>query len=185
MFRTKGRASVPLSAEMVRPLVEADLELLKVERGIKPQPLKRLSQRHHALARSLASGIGPGEAAMMVGIAGSSVSILLGDPSFQDLLKFYSEEKDRQYADMHARLAGLSEDAAELLQQRLEEKPDEVSTGQLMQIVQLGADRTGHGPATKNTNVNINIGMADKLEAARKRVAERQGLIIEGEVSNG
>lgn len=180
--RTRGRAPSVVQAEMVRELVPADLALLRVEKGSKPTPLKRLSERHHSLARALAAGMSPGHAAISCGYDISRVSILQSDPAFRELMNFYREAKDAEYVQMHEALAGLSLDAAQELRERLEESPADITVNQLVEITKMGADRTGHGPQSSQTNVNVNIDMAARLEAARKRVAERQQT-IEGEVN--
>lgn len=183
-FRVKGRAAVPLVASVVRSIGEADLSALTVEKGSKAPALKRLAERHHALARCLASGMSQGDAAVTCGYSSSRVSILLDDPTFQNLLAFYREDTQRAYLDLHQRLAGIASDAAELLSDQLETdlatEPGErkVSIGQLVEIVKTGADRTGHGP--QSTQLNVNVGIAARLEAARKRVAARDKM-IEGE----
>lgn len=183
-FRTRGRAALPLNAAVVRPLAEADLAALAVEKGSKAPALKRIAERHHALARCLASGMSQGDAAVTCGYSASRVSILLDDPAFCELLAFYRDDTQRAYLDLHARLAGISSDAAALLADKLEADMEvgveerKVSVGQLVEIVKTGADRTGHGPQA--TSLNINVDLAKKLEAARKRVAAR-GAIIEGE----
>lgn len=147
--------------------------LMEGEKGSTASPLKRLSDRHHALARALASGMKAGHAGLTVGYTASRVSILQADPAFKELLNFYREDTEANYRDLHERLGGLAYDAAEELAQRLEDDPDAVSVGQLMEITKLGADRTGFGPQSSNTQVNINVDLATKLEAARKRVKER------------
>ena len=179
LFRTRGRASAALTAVAVRALQVDDLVLLQGEKGSRAPPLKRLAERHHALARCLASGMSPGDAAVTCGYDQSRVSILQADPAFRELLTFYRDDVNRSYRDMHERLAGLSLDATALLQEQLEAdlsaEPDErkLSAGQLMELTKLGADRTGFGPQTSSTNLNINVDMAARLEAARKRVAAR------------
>ncbi len=174
IFRTRGRAAQPVSASIVRELDRADLTLLQDEKGSKAPALKRLSDRHHSLARNLAGGMSPGEAAIMCGYVGSRVSILLDDPAFQELLVFYREDVNAQYRDLHTRLSGLALDAAEELQGRLEDTPEEISVGQLLEITKMGADRTGFGPQSSSFNTNVNVDLAGRLEAARKRVAERK-----------
>lgn len=175
-LRTTGRASRQVSATVVRALDAADLALLGEERGARAAPLKRLSERHHALARCLASGMAPGDAAITCGYVASRVSILQADPAFQELLSFYRQDVDSKYLDMHGVLAGLSLDAAMELRERLEADIDadekKISVGQLMELVKVGADRTGHGP--QSSQLNVNVDMAVRLEAARKRVAQRQ-----------
>lgn len=173
-FRTRGRAARPIIASVVRPLDRADLVLLQEEKGSQASALKRLSERHHALARNLASGMAPGEAGILCGYSNSRVSILQDDPAFKELVEFYRRDVEHQYRDLHTRLSGLALDAAEELAERLEEDASSFSIGQLMETVKMGADRTGFGPQSSSTNVNVNVDLAGRLEAARKRVAARQ-----------
>lgn len=162
----------------VRALDANDLVLLNEEKGSKAPAIKRLAERHHALARCLASGMSPSNSAITCGYSASRVSILQDDPAFRELLEFYREDVNRQYRDMHERLAGLSMDAADELASRLEEEIEaeekKFSVGQLMEVVKLGADRTGFGPHTSSTNLNVNVDLATKLKAARERVAARR-----------
>lgn len=174
IFRTRGRAARPIIATVVRKLDAADLALLGEEKGSEPTALKRLSDRHHALARNLASGMPPGDAAVMSGYVLSRVSILQGDPAFRELVEFYRRDVTFQYRDLHQRLSGLALDAAEELSVRLEDTPGAVSIGQLLEITKMGADRTGHGPQTSQTNVNINVDLAGRLQRARERVEARR-----------
>lgn len=175
-LRTRGRAPKQLTAELVGELAPADLARLGEEKGSEPSALKRLGERHHALARNLASGMSPGEAAVICGYSLSRVSILQDDPTFKELLEFYRRDVNAQYRDLHQRLSGLALDAAEELAERLEESPSDISIGQLLEITKMGADRTGHGPQSQSTNVNITIDAADRLKQARARVAERRAL---------
>ena len=180
VFRTTGRAAQPLDAREVRALDEHDLVLLQDEKGSKPPPIKRLGERHHALARCLASGMSDANAAITCGYDRSRVSILKADPAFTELLEFYRAEVTERYLDMHGVLAGLSVDAAMELRERLEadmQADDKtISIGQLMELTKLGADRTGFGPQSSTQNVNVNIDLAGRLEAARKRVEQRKSL---------
>jgi hypothetical protein len=173
VFRTSGRPAAQLDFAEVGPLSDADIAALQLSRGVQAPPLKRLSQRHHSLARNLAAGMPVGEAAIICGYDISRVSILQGDPTFQELLKFYSLQVDAQYANLHESLSALSVDAAEELRTRLEENPDDLSTGALIDIVKMSADRTGMGPQTKS-EVSVVVGMADRLRLARERVSARQ-----------
>lgn len=179
-LRVRGRATKAVTAEVVRDLDVTDLALLSEERGVKAQPLKRISERHHALARLLAEGVAPGEAAIISGYDPSRVSILQADTAFNELVMFYRADVTRDASDLRKEMYGLSMDAARILSARLEDGGDDFSVGQLMEVVKLGADRTGNGPSSTNTNINLNVNLASRLESARKRVAERQALIIEG-----
>lgn len=165
-----------MSAVQVRELDACDIALLAEEKGSKAPALKRLSERHHALARCLASGMEESDAAITCGYVTSRVSILKADPAFQELLAFYRGAVEAKYLDMHGVLAGLSLDAAMELRERLETdiEADEkkISVTQLMELTKLGADRTGFGPQA--SQVNINVDLAGRLQAARERVALRR-----------
>lgn len=183
IFRTRGRAAKIVSADTERDLTPTDLEALSEEKGSKPSAVKRISDRHHALARNLAGGMTERDAAVICGLSLSRVSILKSDPAFIELLDFYREGVTEVYRDMHEKLSGIASTALDELNERLEESPEKVTTGQLLDIVKMGADRTGHGPQTTATNLNVNVDIATKLEAARKRNASRP-LTIEGDVED-
>ncbi len=176
IFRIQGRASKPLSAVQVRPLDEGDIALLAEEKGSTAPALKRLSERHHALARCLASGMSEADAAITCGYVASRVSILKADPAFKELLAFYAQDVSAKYLDMHGVLAGLSLDAAMELRERLEldmeAEEKKITVGQLMELVKVGADRTGFGP--QSSQLNVNVDLAGRLQAARERVAQRR-----------
>jgi hypothetical protein len=115
-------------------------------------------------------------AAVAVGIQGSTVSILCADPAFKELLAFYRSETDAAYRSLHEELSGISMDAAAEIRKRLEddEMVGKMSLDTLTELVKMGADRTGFGPQSKSTNVNVTVDFGARLEAARKRVAERK-----------
>lgn len=167
--RTSGRASAPVHLFEVRELVESDLHLLDLSRETTTPHIQRLRDSHHALARALASGMRPQEAQIVTGYSASRISILQNDPSFKELVAFYRDNQNAAYANLHDRLSVLSLDATEELADRLRENPDSLSSGMLLDIVKATADRTGYGPATKSTTVNINVDLADRLAAARQR----------------
>jgi len=177
-----GRKPREIAAEVVGELRESDLALLTEERGIKPQAIARLTHRHHSLARSLASGLKACDAAIICGYTESRVSILMKDPTFVELYEFYKRDTDQAYIDMHEQLAGLSQDAIDELRFRLEETPEDFSKAMLLEIITKGADRTGHGPATtSNQNLNLNVNVAERLGAARQRVAAAKVIDVEAE----
>ena len=185
----KGRVShMDLGLEVTAPFrAEVDREIGELD-GLPAAetrtPLKRLRDRHHALARALASGMPHGEAALTVGLTPGTVSALLADPSFKELLTFYRADTARVYRNMHEGLAGVARDAVEIIAERLEEAPEKLTVSQLLEIAKMGADRTGHGPKSSQ-DVNVTIGLADRMAAARDRaVAMRQSRLIEGEVTD-
>ncbi len=138
-----GRPRKPLEAEAVRPLEQADLELAStVERNSQPPAIKRITDRHHALARLLAAGTPEGEAALILGYDNSRVSILKQSPAFQELLDLYRAEVDREFATTLDHMAGLSRDALLELRERIEEEPEKFSNRELLSVVNEMVDRS-------------------------------------------
>lgn len=175
-LRITGQPSKTIFLGPERELGLADLLALEEGRGTKPPTIVRLRERHHALARLLASGMADGEAAIIAGYTVSRVSILRGDPAFQELLDFYRSQVSERYFDMHDKLADLGEAAVDEIARRVDEAPEEITTAGLLEIGKFAADRSGHGPSS-TTQVDVRVGLAEKLEAARQRTLElRAGL---------
>lgn len=158
-----------LAPRVLRVLSEADRALFGAP--LKVSKLKRISDRHHALARLIASGKKPIEAAAMTGYTPQTVSVLKGDPAFAELVAFYREDAEREYVKLHDVIAGLSLDAFLELRRRVEDEVEKLSVNQLMEIAKLSADRSGHGPSSSQ-QINVNVGLADRLDAARKRMID-------------
>lgn len=180
---TPGARKAPLYAEVTRVLEPADLSLLATNRQVQPVQLKKLSERHHTLAKLLASGASEGDAAFAVGYQLSRVSILKNDPAFKELLTHYRDVQDANFAEFGERMAGLAKDAVLELQERLEEEPEKFSNKELMEMMTRMADRTGHGPTHKQ-EVNITGNLSERLAAARERAMRviSDDNLIEGEV---
>jgi hypothetical protein len=179
-LRIGGRSEKALSYSEERELVPEDLQMLSLPRESTAPAIKKLRERHHALAKVLAAGTPPGHAALICNYSPSRISILLSDPSFQELMQLYRDGAKERYFDGHQAMAELHLDAMEELRERLEEKPEEFGNGMLMDLVKLTADRTGLGPSTK-TEVDIKVGLSDRLAEARKRVAAMRDITPEGE----
>lgn len=166
-----------------RLLEEADLKKLERVRGEQAAiPLtKRMTMRHHSLARCVAAGMPNWEACAITGYKPATVSLLKNDPTFNELVAFYRKNIDKEFVDLHRRLAVVSADALDLLHEKIENAPDELSPGQLMEVVKMGADRTGHGPS-QTSNVNVNIDLGERLRNARERSLNKklESPIIEG-----
>lgn len=181
--RTRGRAPKPVNAIQLRELTSADLALLSEEKGSKAPEIKAIRDSHHKLARLLASGCKPAEASLATGYSLSRISILLSTPAFQELLATYREGVQAEFYDFAGKMATLAASAVDELNERLEAQPEDFSTGQLLDVVKTMADRSGFGPSTKSTNVNVNVDLAGRLEAARRRasIGGGDGPLIEGE----
>lgn len=169
-LRLRGRAKKAITAFVDGEVTEEDLASLQVERGVQAPAVKKLRDRHHALARMLAEGVEEGACAIALRYDISRISILKSDPAFRELVAHYRRLVDAEFIGMQQKLASLGMDAADILQERMEENPDEISTPQLMQLMSIAADRTGHGPTSK-TEVNVKVGIAGRLAKARERSA--------------
>ena len=176
--KKRGRPGLDLEILEVGELTVEDLAALTAGGGLKAIPIKKLSERHHGLARSIATGISLTEAAYMHAYTPTRVGMLMRDTSFLELVEHYRTIPDALHADLHERLFGMSIDAADEITRRMEDDANreegvdpKISLGQLREIVVVGADRTGFGPATKSTHLHLHANLAEKLDAARKRVA--------------
>lgn len=168
-LRTTGRAAKAVSAEIERELGLDDVASLLEEKGVQAPQIKEFRERHHALARLIAEGRKPGEAALLCRYSQSRMSVLLADPAFKELVAHYQELVNEKFVDFQEKLAELALDGALILQSRMEDKPEEMSDALLLQIVQVGADRTGHGPSQKVEH-NHKVGLADRLMSANARI---------------
>lgn len=176
-----GRQAKQITASFLRELEPADL-LIPASAVQKAPQVTQLRDRHHALARVLATGTSEGEASVVTGYSLSRISILKADPQFQELVAFYRETALEVVADFRQRMAMVGITATEVLSERLEDSPDEVPTGLLNDIVKTMADRTGHAPAKGPTaQVSIHVDLQDRMERARARLANFQPRTIEHE----
>lgn len=169
-LRTTGRAKKPLSAEIERELGLDDVASLLEEKGVQAPQIVQMRERHHALARFIAEGKRPGEAAILCRYSQSRMSVLLSDPAFLELVAHYRVMVNEKFVDLQEKLAELALDAATILQDRMDDAPQELSDALVLQIIQVGADRTGNGPSQKIEH-NHKIGLADRLTAGKARIA--------------
>lgn len=153
-----GRRALPLSFEVERELTSVDVALLaSTDRGMVPPEPKRLTERHHALARLLAAGTPEGEASLILGYDSSRVSILKGSPAFQDLIAIYRSEVDREFTKVLEHMSGLSKDALMELRERMEESPDKFTNRDLLSITTDMIDRTRGQEESKNAPMRIEL----------------------------
>lgn len=138
-----GRRPMPIEYEIVRPMNEADIALLSQPAAIQANTeLKRITDRHHALAKLLASGTPESEAALIVGYEPARVSTLKNSPAFQELLAFYQKEAKEKFDSVLDHMAGLSRDALLELRTRIEDQPERFSVLDLTRLITELHDRT-------------------------------------------
>lgn len=165
-----GNKTLTFSAP--QELTAEDVERAKAYRGSKPAELSRLRPKHHALAKLLAQGQSLAACSIHTGYNETTISNLQKDPMFINLVRFYQQGLESESREVAGRLVGLNLEALDELEARLEAKPEEFTTAQLMDIIKTMSDRTGHGPSSSSTNVNITANLGDRLAAAKARVVE-------------
>lgn len=184
----RGRRALPAYVEISRELTAADLETLQVERGIKPPTLVTLRESHHSIARAVAQGLSGADISAMTGYSQSRISILKSDPAFAELVEHYRSRLDELQAEavtdnvlkVSAITRDLLEDAHELvLDGKIKSDPDRMESW-----LKTFMDRSGLGPSSKSTSVNINLDIAQKMARGRTR-GDRFTKTIEGTVNDG
>lgn len=166
MSRTDLRGSISIARQETvevigcRELEETDIlsalqHQLPAELGATPH-LRQLRSSHHVIARLLAAGLNPTEVSKRTGYSNSRISVLQNDPAFKELLEFYGNEQSELASNMVERLASLSTDAMDVMQERLEDDPESFTNSQLTEIIKTGADRSDAPPVTKSINLNQN-----------------------------
>jgi hypothetical protein len=156
----------------IRSLAREDLALLAETRP-KTQ-LQSLRDKHHRIARAVASGMSNGEIASVCGISYNRVSILNQDPAFAELVAHYRALVTADWIEAADPvidfLGSVRTKSLAMLEDKLvaaEEQGEFLPTRELVSMAELGLDRTGYGKVNKN--VNINVDFAAQLEAARNR----------------
>lgn len=156
-----------------------DLHLGDKPRLVPASPLVRLRDTHHWLARALASGMRHGEAAAETGYSISRISILLADPTFQNLVAYYRRKYgDADFTDIMEEKAMMRVAYRRTLRQMIDHYEESDEKGELLPMGHIRenfvalADRLGHGKTQTNVNVDAN-GLADRMAAARKEYLQR------------
>lgn len=147
--------------------------------------LTRLRHSHHKLARCLAEGMRVFEASAATGYAAGTICSLKADPTFKALVAHYQEVQVAAFADAAERMATLSADAIEVLQERVATDPDAVSTEVLLKLATAMLDRTGHAPIVKAqvAHVSYNHSELEGLRAQARAgvtVLPARGVALEG-----
>jgi hypothetical protein len=124
--------------EVIRPLkVPDDLPLLENPVPAPKQTLLQIRHTHHQLAQLIAQGTEQTECALITGYAPSYISVLKGDPSFNELISYYAAQQEVKFVDVIDRMRSLGLSTLEELQSRLELEPQSYSHRELMELAEL------------------------------------------------
>lgn len=171
-----GSRPPPSEVVVVREAAMSDYECAGQASSATDFQPRKLTERHHALARALAMGLKDHEAANRVGYDKQMLVILKRSPAFLDLVEVYRSEVNLAFVDHAEQLAGLATDAILAIRDRLEEDPEAFGTRMLLEIATTVGDRAGYGPIKRTENVNVNVSLGEKLALARARVAQMKDI---------
>lgn len=167
--KTRGRSLSPLELEVLGSISPEDLMDRETEGQLvtsQTPTLARLRGIHHEIARLLATGLTPAEVSAVTGYSPSRISTLQADPSFKELLTFYSQKESEVFVDVRKRMATLGLDASAELSDRLVEKPESFTNTQLIELTKATLDRAGYNPVAKSLNANVSVS-AEELAQLR------------------
>lgn len=179
--KTRGRALTSLELEILGSIEPADLVCRETDGGLpssETPTLARLRGIHHDIARLLATGLTPAEVSATTGYSPSRISTLQNDPSFKELLAFYSDKEAEVFVDVRKRLAVLGLDASAELTDRLVEKPESFTNTQLIELTKATLDRAGYNPVAKSLNASVSIS-TDELAQLRGSVPQSNVRVLE------
>lgn len=114
------------------------------------------------------------DASAVTGYSITRISILTDDPTFKELLAHYGQVKEAAFAGFQDRASQVALTALDVIAERLEDEPENIPTGQALEIAKTLADRTGHAPVNRIQQTNVNVDMTARLTAARQRVQALQ-----------
>lgn len=160
----------PLGPEHVE-VVEAHLASGGVL-GVTPTlgPIRNIRHTHHRLAQLLSMGMNETRAAMLCSYSPNYVSVIKNDPAFAELLAHYSGIVKEEYVDFVSAAKDLSLDMMGRLREFLEHEPERLTPSMVLESLKVLADRSGNAPTTKTLNMNVNVDVGSKLDAARARL---------------
>jgi hypothetical protein len=129
-----------MTATFVRPLTPEDIPTLSAQTTrIAPasSPIARIKHAHHSLARRIALGESPAVISAATGYSPGYISTIQRDPAFIELLSYYTTQAEQIFVDVAERMRDLGIASIEELQTRLDEKPEEWSRRELMELAEL------------------------------------------------
>lgn len=174
MIKQRQPASRAVRITGIRPLVEADLELLR-DKSVGSIPrIQRLRDSHHQVARLFAQGLKIYEIARITGHSLNSISRYQRDPAAAELIAHYRALKTEEWLDEQDQIAKLGTEAMTKSLRHINDHFDDAdAAGELVPLPRALAvasdmmDRFGYGK--KSAQLNFNVDFAANLEKAIAR----------------
>lgn len=129
---------------------EVDDILTGLQPSDEPGSLKKLRERHHSVARLMASGLSQSLVAAMAGYTPSYLSILLNNPAMKELVELYRIQNGAGSQVIGEKLRSIAMQSVEEIESRLRTEAGRkaMSVQDLATVGKLGLDRSGHGPTS-------------------------------------
>lgn len=161
-----GANKQPLAVTVIRSLSEADLPaILNPPAVAAPQPVvKSIRASHHKLAQLIAEGKAGTEISLVTGYSQSYVSTLQGDPAFEELVVYYSAQREEIFIDAQERLRVLGLDATEKLHEHLHDPSKVWSHRELMEVIKLALPVETGAKALPGAQLSLNAEAGGGLE---------------------
>lgn len=173
-----GRPPSQVEHSYIRDLEPADIVEIAQAPSQTIVPLKTLRAAHHNIARLLAAGESVVVVSRITGRTVARIWQLKQDPAFQELIAYYSSQVEEVFTDTLEQMKDVGATALDVIQERLEESPDQIPTKDLTAIAKLTLDRTGHGPS-KTLKVLNASSILKQLKEAKE--AEGRGKVLDRE----
>jgi len=182
---TRGRLPrVKLEIGAIRSLTVDDLDCLREKRTT--PTVHRFRDPHHRLARLLASGVRPKDAAEACGYSIARVYILHSDPSFMDLMAKYRADIHEEWiggeGERYSMANEVNVKALRTIAEhfdKAEEEGELIPLDKALRVFSDTADRTGL--VKKSTVTNINVDFAKNLERARQLRDASRAQVVDAE----
>lgn len=167
---------------------QGDLPLLSNSLPAAKQTLTQIRHTHHQLAQLISTGAEQSECSYITGYSPSYISILKGDPTFKELVEYYSAQREHMFVDAIERMRSLGINTLEVLQTRLEEDDSQFSNRELLEQAELmlikpmaatrglippGGPRAADGSGS-GVQVNVNF-----IQTQPREPAPTQGDVID------
>lgn len=159
---------------MLRLETVGEIEELLEGEVIPPQPpqvslTQSLRASHHLVARLDAKGVPAHDIARQTGYTANRIGTLRACPSYRDLVHHYRQDNDTVAEAIEAKFQLIAEDAAQVIHERILDKPQDMSLDEAVNVFKTFADRAGFAPVQRTVNKNMNLNIGARLDAARAR----------------
>lgn len=160
-------------AEVVREISPEDVLASELVKPPAAPPLQELRARHHRLAKMIAEGHPQVWISRMTGYTAVRIGMLMKDPAFLDLVTQYRTVIDDQFVDTVAKMKNLTEDAIDILAERMETQPESITNTLALEVIKTVGDRAGYSPVAKSMSVSATLDPSH-LDQIKERIAQRQ-----------